>query len=1538
MEAPTRKRQRKSRLHSTSTQQLNDLIKQRANAAQVSLLSRSEVQEQAPLTAAQQRLWYAWKVAPHDKAYNLAGSLYFDGQLDAELVKRSFDVLQARHGALQIQFCETEAGVYQQQNPQLNFEFSVVSMAQANANQPADKLSHAMRPFDLLSEPLLRVVLVNHDNRCELLIVMHHIITDGTSMQILFDEFVDVYQAYTLGKAPATQKQVDFIDYACWQATQDNSTKLAQQKRNWVAQLPTQIEAITLPAAESARRLETYTMATHSATLTENIVQAVSSTAERFGTTPYLVMLTIFQMTLQRFCGQRDVLVGVPVANRHIAETLGVIGFFVNTQVSALRVTEHDSFSTLIAQAKQHHHFAQSNQDLPFEQLIDALAVERVNGTHPIFQVMFNYLRRDKQRAKQLRDATLSHAQAHRFTMPFDLHLDVIDVQNEGVQCHFYYAEELYQAPFIAQFQRAFFTALNHLTSCSTTPITQASLWQSDTASRLPIGESTQPGADLLAQLQYYGEQQPEQVAAVGKSGVLTYGELVQRSDKVAAILQSKGILAQRRVGLRMSRDITALVSIFGVLKAGMTYVPIDASLPESRQHYLIENSEVALVISDLETTLAIQCEQVPYQQLMAQTPAPLTPPLRHSKQLAYVLYTSGSTGLPKGVAVTFAGLNNYLADASERYMATCSRAVVSSTLSFDATITSLLVPIYAGKRVDMIAQDDGLLEQVAECIQQATDNTLFKLTPAHLDGLLSLGRHITSSLHHCFVIGGDKLMSGTVAKLQRHLINSRFINEYGPTETVVGCSAFLVTPQSCAAHTVQPISNALNNTALFVLDEYLNHCPANAVGELYIAGAGLAQGYLGRADLTAERFIANPFSDDGSRLYRTGDIVRYEADGTLLYLGRSDNQVKIRGYRIELAEIEAQLCTLPNVDEAVAIVEEGTTHSRIIGYVVASEVDVPAALSHLEKHLPQYMLPAHIIALDSIPLTVNGKVDKTALPKASLQLTRDYIAPEGEMEQLIARLWQAQLGLEQISRHDSFFKLGGDSIIALRFIAALGKALGYAVTLKTLLLNPVLEQFADAINQPQSAILPLEKRPQNIPALASPGQRSLWVAHQLALNKGEAMSYNMFGGVDLHGELDVTKLQLALDKLVEQQSALRTWFAEVDGEIRLNAAAHTRIVIEEFDFSALDDEAKAKALAHQQQQLSLHQFDLAAPPLVKVNAVWLAPKHLRLLVNMHHIISDGWSIAIFIESLSNLYGGSHQEKDAELTFEYDDFAHWQQQRLQSEEAKTQQSYWRNTLRDAPTLSLFPAHKPLSGQSSDVGAELSLVFSEAQSQQLRQFAQSQHVSLNSVMMTAYLLFLQYVTKQQDLVVGTDLAGREVPELEKIIGYFVKVLPVRTQLSKTTSMANAVKTVHHTLAATMEHQLLSLDEIIKQVNPPRDQFNAPILQQLFVMQNAPKASWQAQGVSFTPAVIDLPKYSKFANALFVTPNDEIECTWLYRKALYDGSAMRVWLQQWRTLLLSLIAQPDTAISEHYRTLSAVSGHKPKSNKFAKFKAK
>lgn len=1538
MEAPTRKRQRKSRLHSTSTQQLNDLIKQRANTTQMSLPNRSELQAKAPLTAAQQRLWYAWKIAPNDKAYNLAGSLYFDGQLDAELVKQSFAVLQDRHGALQIQFTETLEGVFQQQNPQLTFEFVALSQVQSNQDLITEALTQAMRPFDLLSDPLLRVVLITQDRRCELLIVMHHIITDGTSMQILFDEFIDVYQLIALNKEPSIEKKVDYIDYALWQSKQENSAKLEQQKHNWVARLPQGIEAITLPATESARRLDTYTMATHSITLSESVAEMVSAAAERFGTTPYLVMLTVFQMTLQRYSGQQDVLVGVPVANRHLAETLGVIGFFVNTQVSALRIQDSDSFATLIAQAKDHHHFAQSNQDLPFEQLIDALAVERVNGTHPLFQVMFNYLRRDKQSAKKLNNIALTHTQAHRFTMPFDLHLDIIDIQGEGVQCHFYYAKELYQACFIVQLQTAFLSALTHLSALAAVPVTQASLWQGDVVSRLPSGPRVQAPDDLLTQLQRYGHRQPAAIAVSGASGALTYKELVQLSDKVAAILQAQGLKPQSLVGLRMSRDIASLVCIFGILKAGMAYVPIDASLPISRQQYLIKNSQLTLVVSDFEAIPEISCEQLSYRQLMTQSSTELVLPSRDGKQLAYVLYTSGSTGLPKGVAVTLAGLNNYLADASSRYMHDCKRAVVSSTLSFDATITSLLVPIYAGKSVQMINQDDALLNHVADSIQQATEDTLFKLTPAHLDGLLSLGRDIVSSCHHCFVIGGDKLMSGTVSKLRRQLVNSRFINEYGPTETVVGCSAYTVTPKSCVDYTVQPISNALSNTMLFVLDKYLNHCPANAVGELYIAGAGLAQCYVGRADLTAERFIANPFSDDGSRLYRTGDIVRYEADGTLLYLGRSDNQVKIRGYRIELAEIEAQLCALQNIDEATVIVDESANSSCIIGYVVASEIDEQEVLSQLAKYLPQYMLPSTIIALERLPFTVNGKVDKAALPKVDIQADINFVAPQGAIELLVAGLWQAQLGLEQVSRHDSFFKLGGDSIIALRFIAALSQALGYSVALKTLLLSPVLSQFAKAIELAQGTITALEKRPQDLPVVVSPGQRSLWVAHQLAANKGQAMSYNMFGGVDLRGNLDIDKLQYALDKLVEQQSALRTRFEEIEGEIRLVTVAHNRIVIEQQDLIALTESAKMHALAEQQQQLSLHQFDLAALPLIKVKAVWLAPDHLRLLVNMHHIISDGWSIAIFIESLSQFYGDTDQVKGAEIPYDYADFAYWQQRRLLSEEATKQQSYWRNTLRDAPALSLFPAHKPLSEQASDLGEEVRLVLSVEQSEQLRAFAKAQNVSLNSVMMTAYLLFLQFVTKQQDLVIGTDLAGREVPELEAIIGYFVKVLPVRTQLSSAATMEEILKEVHHALAVTVEHQLMSLDEIIKQVNPPRNQFNAPLLQQLFVMQNAPKPSWQVKGVSFSPADIDLPKYSKFANALFVTPNDEIECTWLYRKALYDQPAMAAWLEQWSQLLLSLTAKPNTVISELYRSISSATNNRPKLNKFAKFKSR
>ncbi|MEH6642861.1 amino acid adenylation domain-containing protein [Vreelandella glaciei] len=1016
---------------------------------QFPILSRPALQQKTCSPSyAQLRQWFLWRLDPRSNAYHITGALTLKGSLDTEALRDSFSALISRHEALRTVFRDDgEGGAMQVLQVESNFVLHEVDLA----HMPKDEREAAKEnqvtqfcdvPFDLEQGPLLRVGLLRLAEEEHLLVVvMHHIVSDGWSMQLIINEFSADYASRVTGEAwQPLALPIQYADYALWQRQWMEAGEKERQLAYWQAELGDEHPVLQLPTDRPRRNDGHYHAARHQMILPQSLVSGLRQHAQAQGATLFMSLLTGFQALLYRYTGQEDIRVGVPIANRHRTETQRVVGFFVNTQVLRNQLNGRLSLAEALEQGKRVALGAQEYQDLPFEQLVEALQPERSLSHTPLFQVMFNHQRQDHGALQTLPGLELNAWTLENKVAQFELTLNVVERTDGCLEASFVYAEELFDSAIIERLAQHYAAILKALAEMPERALDDIGLLDKDEHLQLQgWGKSSQryPDASPIHHLiERYAAATPEAPALVVGNQLLSYTELNTRANRLAHYLNGLGVKPETRVGIAVERSIEMVVGLLAILKAGGAYVPLDPDYPAERLAYMVGDSGIELLLTQqhlrdtLPMTDGLNVIELDCLDVTHHASTNLEVAL-HSEHLAYVIYTSGSTGRPKGVMVRHHALSHFLLSMQETPGLSPDDILVAVTsLSFDIAALELYLPLISGARVVLASREttrDG--KALGELLNQE-EATVLQATPSGWRLLRSSGwPWTTAPLTEGFkgLCGGEALPPDLAEDLQAQGIE--LWNMYGPTETTIWSATDRVNGSQAF------LGRAIAATQLYVLDSALNLAPLGVAGELYLGGVGLARGYLGRAELTAERFVADPFIA-GERVYRTGDLVRWREDGQLEYLGRIDHQIKVRGFRIELGEIEAQLLALSEIREAVVVAQEWPGGSRLVAYVVPqadSELDTSTLRERLGQKLPDYMVPGVIVTLEALPLTPNGKVDRKALPAPDLASGLQYEPPQGEVEEALAEIWSEILGVEQVGRHDNFFELGGHSLLALR-------------------------------------------------------------------------------------------------------------------------------------------------------------------------------------------------------------------------------------------------------------------------------------------------------------------------------------------------------------------------------------------------------------------------------------------------------------------------------------------------------------------------
>ncbi|MFT4065914.1 amino acid adenylation domain-containing protein [Paraburkholderia sp.] len=1038
-----------------------------------------------PASYAQQRQWFLWQLSPQGSAYHVAGGLWLDGIVDAAALRASFEAIVARHEVLRTRFVANDAGEVEQWiDAQAALDWREASLPETRIDEAARALAN--EPFDLARGPLLRAALYRDqaDTRRSLLVLaMHHIVSDGWSVQVLLEELVAHYRAAVLNE-PLTLPAlaVQYADYAAWQREWLEAGEKDRQLAYWRAALGEAQPVLALPVDAPRRAHASYHAARYWMSLPTGLAQALRARAQASSATPFMVLLAAFQALLHRYTGQEDIRVGVPVANRHRVETEPLIGFFVNTQVLRARVDGEATLGALLEQTREATVGAQAHQDLPFDVLVDALRPERSLSHTPLFQVMFNHQRSDWRVLKQLPDLSIEPYRLPAPMAQFELLLDTRDEADGALSVEWTYARELFSEATIARVARHYQRML--AAYADEAPLDRrigaielVDAAEAATLSRWSVNPTSYSGYEpVFRAFERHAATHPNDDALLFGDATISYGDLNARANRLAHWLRAQGVGVESRVGIAAVRSFELVVALYAIVKAGAAYVPLDPSYPAERLAYMIGDSKPDLLLCQRDVTLPA-VDGVPRFDLdtidttgqRADNPGAAL----HGANLAYVIYTSGSTGRPKGVGNRHDALWNRLEWMQREYGLRRGETVLQKTpFSFDVSVWEFFWPLMVGARLAIAAPDAHRdPASLAATIRRHAVSTLH-FVPSMLQAFIASGAAAgCGETLARIVCSGEALPADLRERAAEVLPSVALHNLYGPTEAAIDVTAWTCVDEPGRP---VPIGRPIAATQTWVLDARMTPVPPGVPGELYLGGAGLARGYLGRAGLTAERFVPDPFATEaGARLYRTGDLVRWREDGALDYLGRLDHQVKIRGLRIELGEIEAALTAQPGVREAVVIARD----ARLIAYVTGDgdARDAAALRARVARQLPDYMVPWRIVPLDALPLNANGKVDRNALPPPAAEAadaTGDthWEAPRDGVETELAAIWSALLGVERIGRNDDFFDLGGHSLLAVRLNARIGLELGASLPLAALFNAPSLAAQAAAIARARDA------------------------------------------------------------------------------------------------------------------------------------------------------------------------------------------------------------------------------------------------------------------------------------------------------------------------------------------------------------------------------------------------------------------------------------------------------------------------------------
>jgi amino acid adenylation domain-containing protein len=1404
-----------------------------SSAFSIPPILRRSTRNPAPLSFAQERLWFLEQLESGSAAYNICRATRLSGKLNFFALESSLNEIVRRHEVLRSVIRVADGQPIQVAEPPYELKLSVVDLRAVSDIELGAHIRNRIQqeaetPFDFAAGKFLRAELLRFGNEEHILILAtHHIVSDAWSMGILTRELWALYEAYANDRPPPLQDlSVQYADFAVWQRNWLQGEVLESQLSYWKKQL-NEIPILNLPTDRPRPARQNFRGARHSIALEQSLTEAINDLSHREGVTPFMTLLSGFQVLLYRYSGQEDVVVGSPIANRRRTELDSLIGFFVNTLVLRADLSGNPTFKEALARVREVCFGAYAHQDLPFEKLVEELKPERDTSRNPLFQVMF-VLQNATRPISGIPGLRIEPIEMATTRSPFDLSLFLREREGKYIG-YIEYSTDLFDASTIERMAGHFRTLLEGIVADPDRRISDFSILTEAERHQLLV-EWNDTAADypkdkcIHELFEEQVEKTPDAIAVTFNGRQVTYRELNTRANQLAHYLRGLGVGPEKLVGICVERSLEMVVGLLGILKAGGAYVPLDPAYPRERLEFMLNDAQCSVLLTQEKYLkngqLSLVNRRLTYVCLDREWPIIEQKGEENPKgdiscnNLAYVIYTSGSTGMPKGVAIEHRNTVNLLQWAKTVYGPDELAGVLASTSTcFDLSVYELFVPVTSGGTV--------ILTDNALCLHELAakhEVTLVNTVPSVMAEMLELGSLPESTT--VVNLAGEQLKAELVARLYQGASVEKVYDLYGPSETTTYSTFTLRTK-----HGPTTIGRPIANTHTYILDCHLQPLPMGVRGELYVGGAGVARGYLNRPELTAERFICNPVSDDpDSRLYRTGDFARYLRDGNIEFLGRADNQIKIRGYRIESGEIEAALNQHPGVRDSVIVVRARSSleEKDLIGYVVPK---VPSGLSvtelrrFLRAKLPEYMVPSAFVTLEGLALTPNGKIDQKALPLPDAtrpELKEAYGEPRTQVEELLAQIWGEVLKIDAVGVHDNFFELGGHSLLAIQIISRVRQAFDKDVPLSIFFDTPTVAGLSTTIEKTISGIThdlpPIVRVPRDGPLPLSMNQKHLWRLNQMMPG---GYFLNMPYVYQLRGNLNVGALERALKELVRRHEALRTVFGEIAGEPVQIIKNGLTIQLDVCDFHETSVDESSQRVASMVLEERETCFDLTKGPLMRVKVIQLTDSKSFLLLTLHHIICDHWSIQIIQRELAALYEsfiGGRSPSLAEPGIQLTDYAVWERRLLEEGLFTAQMDFWKLQLTRPAAPLAFQQTRAEKKNRRSRGSLQPIEFDVGLFAGIKELAKRENCTPFMIIVAALSIVLYQLSGQRDIRIGTLVANRRWKNVEFTVGYIMNTIVLCLQVGPNTTFAQLLKTTRDIVLAAFARQELPFEEL------------------------------------------------------------------------------------------------------------------------------
>ncbi len=1516
-------------IHSTIFD-LAKTTKQKKDQTAVVKITLAERPQHIPLSFSQERLWFIDRLEG-TLPYHLPAVLRLTGNLNADALEQAFKTVIARHEILRTIYLDDQGQPYQLVKDTSGFLLAYNK--DLRSTLPQDWLSLianiVSRPFDLTKDDMLRGELIQlNDQEHLLVVVLHHIAADGWSIQLFVSEVASLYKQYSTAQ-PANLPALPFqyADYAVWQRSYLQGHILENKLAYWKNKL-TGTEPLQLPIDHVRPVVQTSLGGVESYSLPDDLVNGVWNINRKNGVTTFISILSVIKILLHRYCSQSDICIGTPVANRNLPGLEDLIGFFVNTLALRTQVDAGDSYDQLLQKVKTTVLEAFDYQEVPFEKVVEAVVKKRDLSRSPLFQVLFVMRTSKGGQAFDTGELQISNEPFEQSTAMFDL-IFYLTETGTGMHLAIEYRKDIFKPDTIQRMVIHFNELLTGIIMDTGQMLGNLSMLTGVEKRQLLINfNDTGAAYPANKRIEHFFEEQvllqPNATAVVFNDEELTYKQLNQKANQLAHYLQGKGVKANTLVPLFLERGFNMVVAVMAILKAGGAYVPVDPEYPAERIAFMLQEVESPFILSTRQSKSLLQpmtnAQIIDLDEEEVFEKQPISNPIKEyvPNDIGYILYTSGSTGRPKGAFMPVGALVNLLHWQQQQFAPGHRNVLQFATLNFDPSFLEIFGTLGYGGTLFLI--DGERRKDVAELV---ADFKRFRIThfytpyvvlKAIAEYMGDRGAELTDMKE--YLVAGEQL------KMNEELINflqksnAVLTNQYGPTEGHV-VSSFTFRQYSNVP-LLPPIGKPIYNTQLYILNDCLQPVPVGVTGDLFIGGVPSLAGYIKQPKLMTEKFINDPFSDiENARLYKTGDVAKWLPDGNIDFLGRKDDQVKIRGFRIELGEIESVLLQCDEVNQAAVLAKEDRNgNKRLICYVVSNtKFEQDTLVRYLKQKLPDYMVPSLWVPMQTLPVNKSGKIDKRSLPEPDLNNLFDnqYTAPRNPAENALAEIWKNLLKVERVGVYDNFFELGGHSLLATRLVSAIRIKLQAELSIRDLFMHPVIAELAELIKTQNTETLlpPLQpmERPLHLPLSFS--QERLWFIDQL----NGSVAYHLPSVISLTGNLQLQALQFALKTLIDRHQVLRTVFPGIDGK-------PSQVVMDSDDWqmSVIDMPATDKENANLHvltARLIQQPFDLSKDFMLRATVIKKSETDHLLVINIHHIATDGWSVPIIVKEISELYLAFIERREPLLPLlpvQYADFAIWQRNILQGAFLETKLQYWKQKLQGAETLQLHEDYTRPALQSY-TGASIEGAVSKEITDGLQQLSLQHDSTLFMTLLAAFKILLHKYSGQKDICVGTPIANRTTQETESLVGNFINLLAIRSHVEPDEAFTAFLKQEKDETLQAYEHQEVPFEKVIEAVMPERDVSRSPLFQVMLVLQNFE----EAPALSLGDMQLSVQRYShestKYDITLFaVEGKDGLRLTIEYCSALYKESSISRLFENYMRLLGNIAARPDQKIKD------------------------